>query len=140
MASLIALNLCNHLPRRTSSCSSPFFSAEFSVRASIGPDMPIAITFDHHGYITPKMCSFANIDVSYRIPPRRYARIGQLSGAILQRHPPARDEGRDSTTQPACTAEIAKAYKAGKGPIIADYADNPGGGAYAIRLIWSRCC
>ncbi|MER8724814.1 MlrC C-terminal domain-containing protein [Mesorhizobium sp. M1027] len=26
-------------------------------------------------------------------------------------------------------ADIAKAYKRGKGPIIADYADNPGGGA-----------
>jgi microcystin degradation protein MlrC len=191
------------------------------LRAVVGPDMPIAITLDLHGNVTPKMCALADIVVSYKTYPHIDMReCGRLSGDILQRtmkgeikprtlrvHRPMLDEANGGRTDvgpmidriakavayekepgvfavsinsgfgnadirevgPTVTvtydgneekhrafaegiaddiwekrfdvindympveaaAEIAKAYKRGKGPlIIADYADNPGGGGY----------
>jgi microcystin degradation protein MlrC len=56
------------------------------LRAVVGPDLPIAITLDLHGNVTPKMCALANIVVSYKTYPHIDMReCGRLSGDILHR-------------------------------------------------------
>jgi microcystin degradation protein MlrC len=56
------------------------------LRKVVGPDLPIAITLDLHGNITPKMCELAQIVLSYKTYPHIDMRErGRQAGDILQR-------------------------------------------------------
>ena len=56
------------------------------LRAAVGPDVPIAITLDLHANVSQKMCSLANIIVSYKTYPHIDMReAGAHAGEVLQR-------------------------------------------------------
>jgi microcystin degradation protein MlrC len=56
------------------------------IRASIGNEVPIAITLDPHANVSRQMCSLANIIVSFRTYPHVDMReTGRRAGAILHR-------------------------------------------------------
>ena len=56
------------------------------IRASVGAEIPIAITLDPHANVSQQMCSLADIIVSFRTYPHVDMReTGGRAGAILQR-------------------------------------------------------
>jgi microcystin degradation protein MlrC len=56
------------------------------IRASVGGEIPIAITLDPHANVSQQMCSLANIIVSFRTYPHVDMReSGHRAGAILHR-------------------------------------------------------
>jgi microcystin degradation protein MlrC len=56
------------------------------LRASVGPDMPIAVTLDPHANATERMCALAEIVVSYKTYPHVDIReTGRHAAAILHR-------------------------------------------------------
>ena len=56
------------------------------VRASVGLEIPIAITLDPHANVSQQMCSLANIIVSFRTYPHVDMReTGRRAGVILHR-------------------------------------------------------
>ncbi|MBY5405779.1 M81 family metallopeptidase [Rhizobium leguminosarum] len=56
------------------------------LRATVGMDMPIAITLDPHANVTSRMCELANIIVSDKTYPHIEMRnVGRQAGDILQR-------------------------------------------------------
>jgi microcystin degradation protein MlrC len=56
------------------------------IRASVGAEIPIAITLDPHANVSQQMCSLADIIVSFRTYPHVDMReTGRRAGAILQR-------------------------------------------------------
>jgi microcystin degradation protein MlrC len=56
------------------------------IRASVGVEIPIAITLDPHANVSQQMCSLANIIVSFRTYPHVDMReTGRRAGAILHR-------------------------------------------------------
>jgi microcystin degradation protein MlrC len=56
------------------------------IRAAVGPDTPIAITLDPHANVSRRMCSLANIIVSFRTYPHVDMRdTGRRAGAILKK-------------------------------------------------------
>ncbi|MGZ0190031.1 MAG: M81 family metallopeptidase, partial [Alphaproteobacteria bacterium] len=56
------------------------------IRATVGPDTPIAMTLDPHANVSQRMCSLANIIVSFRTYPHVDMRdTGRRAGKILQR-------------------------------------------------------
>ncbi|KAB2855280.1 MAG: M81 family metallopeptidase, partial [Bauldia sp.] len=76
------------------------------LRAVVGPDLPIAVTLDLHGNITPKMCALGNILISYKTYPHvdmrerarqagdimQRAMMGEIRPRTLRAHRPMLDE------------------------------------------------
>jgi microcystin degradation protein MlrC len=120
------------------------------LRAAIGPDMPVAITLDLHGNVTPKMCALADIVVSYKTYPHIDMReCGRLSGDILQRamkgeikprtlrvHLPMLDEANGGRTDVGPMIDrIAKAVAYEKEPGVFAVSINAGFGNADIREV-----
>jgi microcystin degradation protein MlrC len=120
------------------------------LRAAVGPDMPIAITLDLHGNVTPRMCELANIVVSYKTYPHIDMReCGRLSGDILQRamkgeirprtlrvHRPMLDEANGGRTDVGpMIARIAKAVAYEKEPGVFAVSINAGFGNADIKEV-----
>ncbi|HEX6118025.1 MAG TPA: M81 family metallopeptidase [Dongiaceae bacterium] len=111
------------------------------LRAVVGPDLPIAITLDLHGNVTPKMCELADIAVSYKTYPhvdmRERARQagdildramkGEIRPRILRAHRPMLDEVNSGRTDIGPMVErIAKAIAYEREPGVLAVSINAG--------------
>jgi microcystin degradation protein MlrC len=120
------------------------------LRTAVGSDLPIAITLDLHGNVTPKMCELADIVVSYKTYPHIDMReCGKLSGDILQRtmkgeikprtlrvHRPMLDEANGGRTDVGPMIDrIAKAVAYEQEPGVFAVSINAGFGNADIREV-----
>jgi microcystin degradation protein MlrC len=120
------------------------------LRAVVGPDLPIAVTLDLHGNITPKMCELANILVSYKTYPHIDMRdVARQAGDILQRtmkgeikprtlraHRPMLDEANGGRTDIGPMIDrVARAVAYEKEPGVFAVSVNSGFGNADIREV-----
>jgi microcystin degradation protein MlrC len=98
------------------------------LRAIVGPDLPIAATLDLHAMVTPRWSNRRRSCVSYKTYPH-------VDMRITGRHAARRIwSGRRNVVNDFMAVEaaaaIAKAHSGDRPLLVADYADNPGAGAY----------
>lgn len=120
------------------------------LRAVVGPDLPIAITLDLHGNVTPRMCEHANIVVSYKTYPHVDMRaVARQAGDILERtmrgeikprtlrvHLPMLDEANGGRTDVGPMIDrVAKAVAYEKQPGVFAVSINAGFGNADIREV-----